>query len=78
MLPVLQYIFLSEYPNQSLPCHLKTSNMFSFHVVFDLCFLECQSAMNRSSPGLYISLTLYWCILSKIHCILCDNIATSF
>ena len=41
-------------------------------------YQESQSVMNRSSSGLYIILTLYWCILSKIHCILCDNVATSF
>ena len=35
-----------------------------------LC-LDSQSAMNRSGPGLYIILTLYWCIL-------CDNVPTSF
>ena len=40
--------------------------------------LESQSAMNRSGPGLYLILTLYWCILSSLHCILCDNGATSF
>ena len=40
--------------------------------------LESLSVMNRSSLGLYMILTLYWCILSRIHCILCDNVATSF
>ena len=40
--------------------------------------LESQSVMNRSGPGLYMILNLDWCILSRIHCILCDNVATSF
>ena len=36
---------------------------------FPLWFcLEFQSAMNRSGEGLYMILTLYWCILSGIHC----------
>ena len=40
--------------------------------------LESQSVMNRSGPGLYMILTLYWCILSRIHCILWGNVAVSF
>ena len=40
--------------------------------------LESQSAMNRSGPGLYVIMTLYLCILSRIHCSLCDSIAMSF
>ena len=36
--------------------------------------LESQSVMSRSSPGLYMILTLYWCILRRIHCILCNNV----
>ena len=40
--------------------------------------MESQSVMNRSSVDLYMILTLYWCILSRMHCILCDNDATSF
>ena len=39
--------------------------------------LESQSVMNRSGPDLYMILTLYLCILTRIHCILCDNVATS-
>ena len=37
-----------------------------------LC-LERQSGMNRSGLDLYMILTLYWCILSRINCILCGN-----
>ena len=29
--------------------------------------------MNRSGPGLYKILTLYWYILRRIHCSLCDR-----
>ena len=39
---------------------------------------DSQSAMNKSGPGLYTILTLYWCILRRICCSLCDNVATSF
>ena len=47
--------------------------------LFSLCFyLESQFAMNISGPGLYMILTLYVCILSRIHCNLCDGVATSF
>ena len=46
--------------------------------LFSVCFcLESQSAMNRSGLGLHIFLTLYWCILSRIHCILCEKFAMS-
>ena len=40
--------------------------------------LDSQSAMNISGPGLYMILTLYWCILSRIHCSLCDSVAMCF
>ena len=40
--------------------------------------LGSQSAMNRSGPGLYMILTLYWCFLSRIICSLCDSVPTSF
>ena len=49
------------------------------HLCFFLWFwLESQSAINRSSSGLYMILTLYWCILRRIHCIICDSIMASF
>ena len=40
--------------------------------------LDNQSAMKRSGPGLYMILTLYWCIPSRICCSLCVNVTTSF
>ena len=40
--------------------------------------LYSQSAMNRSGPGLCMILTIYWIILTRIYCSLCDSIATSF
>ena len=40
--------------------------------------LESQYAMKRSGPGFYNILTLNWCILRRICCILCDSVATSF
>ena len=40
--------------------------------------LESQSAMNKSGPGLYMALTLYWCILSRIDCSFYGSVATSF
>ena len=47
--------------------------------LFSLWFcLESQSVMNRSGQGLYMILTLYWCILGRIHSILHDSILTSF
>ena len=47
--------------------------------LFSLWFcLDSQSAMTRSGPGLYMMLTLYRCILSRIHCSLCGSVATSF
>ena len=47
--------------------------------IFSLWFcLESHLAMNRSGPGLFMILTLYLCILRRIHCILWDSIATSF
>ena len=50
-----------------------------FPSLFFLWFcLESQSAMNRSSPGLYMILTLYWCILSRIHCSIYHSVAMSF
>ena len=39
--------------------------------------LESQPAMNKYGSGLYMILTLFWCILSRIHFNLCDSIATS-
>ena len=42
-----------------------------------LC-LDSQSAMKNSGPGLYIILTLYWCIHRRMHWICCDRVATSF
>ena len=42
-----------------------------------LC-LDSQSVIKISGPGLYVTWTLYWCIFSRIHWILCDNVATSF
>ena len=42
--------------------------------LFSLWFcLDIQSAINRSGPGLYMILTLYWCILNRIHWSLCDK-----
>ena len=47
--------------------------------LFSLWFcLDSQSAINRPGPDLCMILALYWCILSRIHCILCDSIAMSF
>ena len=47
--------------------------------LFSLWFcLDSQSAMMRSGPSLYVILTLYWWILRRILCGLCDNVATSF
>ena len=47
--------------------------------LFSLWFcLDSQSDINKSSPGLYIILTLCWCILNRICWSLCDNVATSF
>ena len=49
------------------------------HISVPLFFLwlcmESQSTINRSCSGLYITLTLYWFILSRIHSSLCDSIA---
>ena len=50
-----------------------STSLFSLHVC-----LEIQSATKRSGPGLYIILTLYWCILKRIHCTLHDSVVTSF
>ena len=47
--------------------------------LFSLWFCpDSQSALKRSGPGLYIILALYWCILRRVHCSLCNNIATPF
>ena len=46
--------------------------------LFSLWFcLESQSSINMSGPGLYMIQALYWCILSRIHCSLCDSVAMS-
>ena len=42
-----------------------------------LC-LNSQSAMKISGPGLYMIRTLYWWIFSRMHCMHCDKVATSF
>ena len=47
--------------------------------LFSLWFcLGSQSAMNKSGLGLYMILTLYWCILNRIHRSLCNSVTTSF
>ena len=47
--------------------------------LFSLWFcLDSKSAMNKSGPGLYMILTMLWCILNQIHWGFCDNVPTSF
>ena len=41
-------------------------------------FLDSQSTMKISGPGLYIIWTLYWWNFSSMHCICCNSVATSF
>ena len=56
------------------PCIPAISSSFS-----SLCFcLDAQSAVKRSRPGLYIILTLHWCIMRSIHCSPYSSVATSF
>ena len=47
--------------------------------LFSVSFcIDSQSAMKNCGPSLYIILTQNWCILRRMHCILCDRGATSF
>ena len=41
-------------------------------------YLDSQSAINISGPGLYMIWTLYWWTFYNIYWIHCDNVATSF
>ena len=81
-LQLLSAVFLAQ--SCSWGCLLSCVLMFMFipgisSSLFSLWFwLDSQSSMNRSGPGLYIILILYWWILSSMHCSLWDNVAMSF
>ena len=52
--------------------------LISLYLFSSWFWLDSQSAMNKSGPRLFMILTLYWCILNRIHWSLCDNVARSF
>ena len=56
---------------------IHTPGIFSSLMVSWFC-LDSQSAMKSCGPGLYIIVTLYWCIINSILWSLCDRLATSF
>ena len=56
--------------------YLHTSYFFIF--CFLCGFIWIASLLWRDLDQVYILLTLYWCVLKRIHCGLCDNVATSF
>ena len=60
----------------SFDIQLHTNDFFILSSL--LVLLDNKSVMKRSGPGLYIILTLCWCILGSICCSLCNNVASSF
>ena len=70
-----------QYGKSVIACMALKLNHMSGISVFFFSFLIClesQSTTNKSGPGLYTILTMYWCILRRIHCSLSDNVVISF